>query len=140
MCLEVCVGGVCGEDVYLVEEALETAREVFGLIIKGCLFCHLHPKPFHQCNAMQCNRLKNTIHYIQDFECSLHVNFLVCPAHIMKFASSGENYVCAMCIVQHTSCGTNLAGDTTMRDPQSDAPSPEYSDDTRDRADGYFET
>ena len=68
MCLEVlgCVClEVCGEDVYLVEEALETAREVFGLIIKGCLFCHLHPKPFHQCDAMQCNRLKNTKYHIQ---------------------------------------------------------------------------
>ena len=29
-----------------------------------------------------------------------------------------------MCNVRHTSCGTNLAGDTTMRDPQSDAPLP----------------
>ena len=39
-------GVVWGEDVYLVEEAGETsASEVFGLIIKGCLFCHLQPNP-----------------------------------------------------------------------------------------------
>ena len=100
MCLEVlgCVClEVCGEDVYLVEEALETASEVFGLIIKGCLFCHLHPKPFHQCDAMQCNRLKNTKYHIQHFWCSLHVKCFVCIAHIMQYALSGENYVCAMC-------------------------------------------
>ena len=46
-----------------------------------------------------------------------------------------------LCSAHYTSCETNLPGDT-MRDPQSDTPLPlpEYSDDTIDRDDGYFET
>ena len=63
----------------------------------------------------------------------------VCMYYILSYVYILCNVQCTLCIVQYTSFGTNLSGDT-MREPQSDAPSPEYSDDTTDRADGYFES
>ena len=56
----------------------------------------------------------------------------------MKYALSGENYVCTKC--------STLAVEQILLVIQQwgflslTPPSPEYSDDTRDRADGYFET
>ena len=59
---------VCEEDVYLVEageEAVETASEVFGLIINPCLFCHL-PRSAHSSTSlpMQCyNMLQRQVRF-----------------------------------------------------------------------------
>ena len=147
---------MCGEDVYLVEEAGETtASEVFGLIIKGCLFCHLQPNP-PPSYTMSCNRMKSSPNSIFNMcsllcqaasqvfsvQCTLswaHVCNTLCIYYILSSVYILCNVQCTLCIVQYTSFETNLSGDT-MREHQSDAPSPEYSDDTTDRADGYFES